>query len=76
MVRGPPTRALALSLVCLVLGAGLAFLATPARAGTAVIFIEDFESGAIGARWNATDNNPANGLDHWGVSSYRSHAGN
>ena len=76
MAYGLPARALAVTIVGLILGAGLAFLAPTARAGTAVVFIEDFESGAIGSRWNATDNDAASDLDYWGVSNYRPHAGN
>jgi len=70
------TFAPAIALATVLVAFALPLLASPARAGTAVVFIEDFESGAIGSRWSSTDNNPASGLDHWDVTNYRAHAGN
>jgi len=68
--------ALALCAVLLLGGLATLFPAPPARAGIAVVLTEDFESGTFGARWNATDNNAAGGLDYWGISGARTHTGN
>jgi hypothetical protein len=51
-------------------------VAPPASAGIAVVFAEDFDGGAIGPAWTATDANNASGLDYWGVTNYRAYAGN
>ena len=71
----PPSR----SLVLVVLAVALAAVYLPslpqARAGTAVILSEDFESGPIPAAWDRSDGNAASGLDYWDVTNYRAHAG-
>ncbi len=74
--NGRRRSALALGIASVLLVTGMAILPPAACAGTAVVFIEDFESGAIGSRWTSADNNTASGLDYWGISSYRTHAGN
>ena len=69
-------QAFVLALTALFVASALSWVAAPARAEIAVVFREDFESGAFGSRWNATDNNTASGLDYWGISNYRAHTGN
>jgi len=70
------SRSLALALVGLLAASWLLLVSPNARAGTAVVFSEDFESGTFGPQWFASDNNAASGLDHWGVSDYRPYTGN
>jgi len=67
--------AVALTLALLLGGLATVLVAHPVKAGTAVVFKDDFETGVLGPRWNTSDSNPASGLDYWGVSSYRCHAG-
>jgi hypothetical protein len=76
MAASRASRGAIILTLSLLLG-GLASLAVapPARAGTAIVFQDGFEDGVLGPRWNASDSNPASGLDYWGVSSFRSHAG-
>ncbi len=77
MAPGPlGHRALAVLLTGLVLATAFALVAPRARAGTAVVFAEDFESGTLGPAWTASDGNPASGLDYWGISRSRTHTGN
>ncbi|MEK6851541.1 MAG: Ig-like domain-containing protein, partial [Candidatus Thermoplasmatota archaeon] len=68
-------RALGTLVTIAVLAAILPLAAPSVRAGTATLFSEDFESGAIGPSWNRTDGNNASGLDYWGITGYRTHAG-
>lgn len=68
--------AVVLTVALLLGGLATVLVAPPARAGTAIVFQEDFESGVLASRWNTTDVNPTSGLDYWGVTRYRSHAGN
>jgi len=67
-------RAMGLAVAVLV-GLGTTSLLLPGPARAVTLLSEDFESGALGPSWNATDNNPASGLDYWGVTSFRSNAG-
>ncbi|OGS50616.1 MAG: hypothetical protein A3K65_08535 [Euryarchaeota archaeon RBG_16_68_12] len=67
--------AIVLTLSLLLGGLATVFVAPPARAGTAIVFQDGFEDGVLGPRWNASDSDPASGLDYWGVSSFRSNAG-
>lgn len=67
---------LALAAIALIATASIILVAPPAKAGTAVVFIEDFETGVIGSRWTTTDYNPGSGLDYWGVTNFTAHAGN
>ena len=72
-----PHRALlVLVAVALTAAASVVLVAPPVRAGTAVIFIDDFESGALGPRWTSADNDPASGIDTWGVTNYSKNGGN
>ena len=68
--------AIVLSALFLLSASAVLLVPPPARAGIAVILSENFESGTIGARWNASDVNPASGLDTWGISSARANTGN
>lgn len=68
--------ALVMAVVTLLTVGTVLIVALSARAGTAVIFIEDFESGYLGPQWNVTDTTPASGLDYWGASNYRARSGN
>ncbi len=73
----PPRRpAIVAVLVAVLAGSWLVLVSPPARAGTAIVFGEDFESGVLGAQWAAADNDPASGLDYWDVTNYRNHTGN
>ncbi len=71
-----PRRALLVLLTVALAAASVILVAPPARAGTAVVFIDDFESGTLSPRWTSTDNNPASGLDTWGVTNYSKNGGN
>ena len=67
---------LVLLAAALAAAASVVLVSPPARAGTAVVFLDDFESGALGPRWTSADNDPASGLDTWGVTNYSKHAEN
>lgn len=68
--------ALVALLAAVLFASAMGFFAPRARAGISVVFIEDFESGAIASGWSRADNNPTGGLDYWDVSDWRAHAGN
>jgi len=76
MARLHSSHAAAVLALTLVLGGFVAtFIAPPAKAGVAIIFQDSFESGTLASQWTATDTVNASGFDYWGVSDYRSNAG-
>ena len=71
------SRAMLPALVALVVAASfLTILAPRASAGTAILFLEDFEDGTIVPDWSVEDSNPLAGEDYWGISDYRANTGN
>lgn len=61
---------ISLTLMALVIG----YISTPTVAEDTTIFIEDFE-GTWPGPWSVEDNDPSDGYDYWGVSTYRSFSG-
>src|SRR3989337_1988915 len=67
---------LVLLAAALTAAASVVLVASPARAGTAVVFIEDFESGALGPPRTPAAHPPAPGPDFWAVTNFANGAGN